>query len=231
MHNGKKNRVTLSIVFLALGFLIAYSYNLTRNESEKEKVEDNWDEIYVLREDYIEKEKETLALEKDIADLQEEIAEYENELASDEQVLFNLAEDIERFRMYTGKVKVEGEGVSVTLADGVYDSAASNINNYIVHEHHVFEVVNELYISGAEAVAINGQRLKHDSYIVCNGPVITVDGNQFPVPFVITAIGNADVLEGALLITGGTRDRLVEDNIVFTLEKKNQIVMEPVVGG
>ncbi|MGE6378227.1 DUF881 domain-containing protein [Peribacillus muralis] len=28
-----------------------------------------------------------------------------------------------------------------------------------MHEQHVFKVVNELYISGAEAAAINGQRL------------------------------------------------------------------------
>ena len=105
-----------------------------------------------------------------------------------------LAEDAEKYRMFLGKVKVKGKGVKVTLSDGAYDPKEANINNYLVHEHHVFKVVNELYISGAAAIAINGQRLTSHSYIVCNGPVITVDGVQHPAPFVITAIGDSDVL-------------------------------------
>ena len=52
-----------------------------------------------------------------------------------------------------------------------------------------------LYISGASAIAINGQRLSHDSYILCNGPVIEIDGHQHPAPFVISAIGDADTME------------------------------------
>lgn len=122
--------------------------------------------------------------------------------------------------MHLGKVKVKGTGVEVTLADGDYDPDEDNINNYIVHEHHVFKVINELYISGASAVAINGQRLSHSSYIVCNGPVIEVDGYQHPAPFVITAIGDAEVLSSALNLTGGVKDTLVDENIHFTLEKR-----------
>ena len=51
--------------------------------------------------------------------------------------------------MFLGKVKVKGKGVTVTLADGDYNPNEPNINNYLVHEYHVFKVVNELYISGA----------------------------------------------------------------------------------
>ncbi|MDP4163311.1 MAG: DUF881 domain-containing protein, partial [Bacillota bacterium] len=76
----------------------------------------------------------------------------------------------------------------------------------------------------------NGQRLSSNSYIVCNGPVITVDGYQHPAPFVISAIGDPDVLSAALNITGGVKDQLVNDNIVFTLEKKDEIVFEPILG-
>ena len=97
--------------------------------------------------------------------------------------------------MLLGKVKVKGPGLTVTLEDGTAGKVDENINDYLVHEQHVFKVINELYISGAAAVAVNGQRLNHDSYIVCNGPAITVDGQQFPAPFVITAIGNTNVLE------------------------------------
>ena len=102
-----------------------------------------------------------------------------------------------------------------------------NINDYLVHEQHVFKVINELYISGAAAVAVNGQRLNHNSYIVCNGPVITVDGQQYPAPFVITAIGDINVLEASLNLAGGVKDQLVNENIIFTILKQNEVVMEP----
>ena len=76
------------------------------------------------------------------------------------------------------KLKVKGSGVQVTLSDADYNPNEHHANQYIVHEHHVFKVINELNISGASAIAVNGQRLSHDSYILCNGPVIEIDGQQ-----------------------------------------------------
>jgi uncharacterized protein YlxW (UPF0749 family) len=183
-----------------------------------------------LRNQLVELEEKNRALQKELNEKQENVLEIEKELSQEAQVYFNLAEDAEKYRMHLGKVKVKGEGVEVTLADGDYNPDEENINNYIVHEHHVFKVVNELYISGAAAVSINGQRLSHSSYVVCNGPVIEVDGYQHPAPFVITAIGDADVLSSALNLTGGVKDTLVDENIQFTLEKNDEIIMEPLLG-
>lgn len=118
----------------------------------------------------------------------------------------------------------------MTLDDGAYNPKDGNVNNYLVHEFHVFKVINELYVAGASAVAINGQRLSSQSYIVCNGPVITVDGKPHPAPFVITAIGDPDVLSSALNLTGGIKDQLVNDNIVFSLKKEDEIVLAPILG-
>ncbi|MFK4998043.1 DUF881 domain-containing protein [Bacillus sp. N9] len=140
-----------------------------------------------------------------------------------------MAEEAEKYRMFLGKIKVQGPGIVITLEDGEFKSEG-NVNDYLVHEQHVFAVINELFISGAQAIAVNGQRIKHDSYIVCMGPVITVDGNPYPAPFKITALGDADVMASAVTLNGGVRDQLVNDNITFTLEKKKQMVIEPIVG-
>ena len=226
----KGKHVILSLVFLILGFLIAFSYNVTKENAEQTNLDEIWNEEYQLREELIRQEEKNRSLQQQIVEVQEDLSLIENDIANEEQVLFNLAEDAEKYRMYLGKIKVAGSGVSVTLADGEYDNSQYNVNDYIVHEHHVFNVINELYISGASAVAVNGQRLKHNSYIVCNGPVITIDGKQHPAPFVITAIGDADVLEASLLLTGGTRDQLVNENIIFTLEKQANIIMDPIIG-
>jgi len=212
--------------------MIVYSYRITQgSNSNPHKITDSqWEQSLRLRDELNEQEEKNRELQNELNTKHEMVREFEAELANEAQVYFNLAEDAEKYRMFLGKVKVKGSGVKVTLSDGEYDPNEPNINNYLVHEHHVFKVVNELYISGATAVTINGQRLKSDSYIVCDGPVITVDGVPHPAPFVITAIGDPDVLAAAINLTGGVKDQLVNDNVVFSIEKENEIVLDPILG-
>ncbi|MCU9612194.1 DUF881 domain-containing protein [Caldibacillus lycopersici] len=226
----KTRHVVLSLVFLVLGYLIAFSYELTKGDQEKINFNSReWERSIQLRNQLNELEESNRKLQNDLFEKQGKLLDIEDSITDEQQIYSNLANEAEELRMHLGKVKVSGEGVIVTLNDGLYDPANGDINNFMVHEHHVFNVINELYISGAEAVAINGQRLTKNSYIVCNGPVISVDGNQFPAPFVISAIGNKDTLEKALNIQGGVKDQLVNDNIIFQLEKKDVIEMDPVL--
>lgn len=223
----------LSLVCLVLGFMIAFSYHLTQKENQTENRDmsgKQYEKTLALRNQLIAQEETNRKLQKELNQKQEKVLKNEKDLAKEAQVFLNLAEDTEKYRMFLGKMKVKGKGVKITLSDGAYDPKEVNVNNYLVHEHHVFKVVNELYISGAAAVAINGQRLTSHSYIVCNGPVITVDGVEYPAPFVITAIGEPDVLSSALNLSGGVKDQLVNDNLVFTLEKLNEIVLNPILG-
>ena len=103
--------------------------------------------------------------------------------------------------------------------DAEYDPIVQNPNDYIVHESHIFKVINELKIAGAQGISINGQRIKENSYIKCTGPVITVDDKTFPAPFVIEAIGEMDILHESLHLKGGVIDRLLMDHIVVTTEQ------------
>ncbi len=220
------NHVIFSLVFLVLGYIIAFSYHQTQSEDNNIAITGKqWERDLELRNQLVRLEEKNRSLQKELNEKQESVREIEKAMSQEAQVYFNLAEDAEKYRMYLGKVKVKGQGVEVTLADGNYNPDEVN-----VHEHHVFKVINELYISGASAIAINGQRLAHNSYILCNGPVIEVDGYQHPAPFVISAIGDADVLASALNLTGGVKDSLVNDNILFTLEKKAEMIMDPLLG-
>jgi uncharacterized protein YlxW (UPF0749 family) len=225
------NRVILSLVSLVLGFMVAFSFRVTQNESDNSKglTDRQWEQHLSLRNELIEQEEKNRALQKELNAKQGKVRNIETDLSKEAQVFFNMAEDADKYRMHLGKVKVVGKGVKVTLADGEYNPDEENINNYLVHEHHVFKVINELYISGAAAIAVNGQRISHNSYVLCTGPVITVDGYQHPAPFEITAIGDPNVLSSALNITGGIKDQLVNDQIVFSLEKMDEIKMEPIL--
>ncbi|MBM7692358.1 uncharacterized protein YlxW (UPF0749 family) [Peribacillus deserti] len=226
----KSKHFVLSLIGLVLGFMIAFSYNLTKDKIEQPKLSNkSWDRDFQLRENLVEQEEKTRKLQKELFSRQEEVTSMEKQLSKEAHNYSEITKEMDKYRMYLGKVKVKGKGLEVTLADGDYNSSG-DVNNYIVHEQHIFKVVNELYASGAQAVAINGQRLTRQSYIVCNGPVITIDGTQHPAPFVVSAIGDPDVLEAAVNISGGVMEQLVNENIIFSVEKMEEIIMEPVLG-
>ncbi|MBQ6445987.1 DUF881 domain-containing protein [Cytobacillus oceanisediminis] len=225
--NKRRRNVIFSLVFLVLGFMISFSYQNTKKDDGQEISESQFERDLDLRNELIEQEEKNNELYKELKGTQRKLVQLEKDLSNEAETYYNLAEDAEKYRIYLGKVAVKGEGIQITLEDGEYNPKEDNVSNYLVHEHHVFKVINELYISGAQAISINGQRLSHNSYILCNGPVIEVDGYQHPAPFVITAIGDSDVLEGAININGGVKDLLVNDNVRFTLEKKRTIQMDP----
>lgn len=223
-------QVIFAIISLVLGFILAFSYSAAREKlsgappvSNRQYLEEEQ-----LRADLIEIQEKNRELQQELFIQQDSLREREQEFSKDTQVYRNMVEDAEKLRMFLGKVKVSGAGVNVTLEDAEYDPSDPNVNNYIVHERHVFKVINELYIAGASAVAINGQRISHQSYIVCTGPVITVDGVQHPAPFVISAIGDADVLLSALNLVGGVKDQLVNDQIVVKLEQNQNLTFDAV---
>ena len=229
MTKRKGNRVILSFICFILGSMLAFSYQYTKKEAAKRDITDRqWQKEYEYRQQLIEVQKENRRLKNELVQKQNQVAEMEKALADQQAMYTDLAKQAEKLRMYVGKAKVKGKGIEITLSDASYIPSEQSATDYIVHEQHVFKVIHELLISGAEAIAINGQRISHRSYIVCNGPVIEVDGTQHAAPFVISAIGNPTVLTSALNIPGGVKDQLVQDNIMVKIDSKDEIVLDPI---
>lgn len=222
----KRKQLIILIVCIATGFMIGYSYKLTKNEQKLSTSYLNQEESY--RGDLIEQQERNKELMEELKNLQEQVRQYEKSFAENETDYEHLIEEAEQLRLLLGSIPAQGEGIRVTLKDNEYDPNSTNPNDYIVHESHVLSVINELRISGAEAISINGQRLRANSYIRCNGPVITVDGKQYPAPFVIEAVGDSETLISSLQITGGVFDQLLNDQIVVTLEEQDLIEMPSV---
>lgn len=226
----RSKQIILSLILLVLGFLISFSYQLTSSGKERIGQAREWEKEYSYREELIKLEEKSESLQKELFEKQQRVREIEENLAQEKKTMFNLVEDIEKLRMLAGLVPVKGPGIQVTLSDASYVGSVENANNYIVHESHLHKVVNELLASGAKAVAINGQRLLHNTYIVCVGPVVSVDGNEYNAPFVVTALGDPQILETSLNLSQGVKDQLVNDNIEVRIEKKAEIILEPYLG-
>ncbi|OQP07902.1 hypothetical protein B1690_01015 [Geobacillus sp. 46C-IIa] len=229
MRRQARSRVLLTFICFVFGAMLGFSYQHAQKEAPRRQWGDSeWKKEYEYRSALIALQKENRSLKQQLVEKQEELATWEEKLAEDRSNEAELVKEAEQLRMHVGKARVKGKGVAVTLSDSSYIPSEASATDYIVHEQHVWKVVHELLISGAEAVAINGQRISHRSYIVCNGPVIEVDGTQHAAPFVISAIGDPDVLSSALGLAGGVIDELVEDHVDVKVEKQKDIVLDPV---
>lgn len=231
MKKKNPNKITrkqflIFIVCISTGIIIGYSYKLSKDEVKVNTSYLEQEESY--RNDLIIQQERNKELFEELNELKEKVFQYEKTVASDENQYKELVEEAEQLRLFLGEMPAEGEGIKVTLKDNEYHPNLTNPNDYIVHESHIFMVINELKISGAQAIAINGQRLKPNSYISCNGPVITIDGKQYPAPFEIEAIGDKKTFVSSLKIVGGVFDQLINDRIVVTIEEKDLIQMSTV---
>ena len=113
--------------------------------------------------------------------------------------------------LLAGLTPVQGPGLSVTLRDSKKPLPGGvNIpgNVTLIHDTDIEQVVNELKAAGAEAIAINDQRLVGMSPIRSVGPVIDVNGVPQAPPFVIKSIGDARTMRAALNLRGGVADML-----------------------
>jgi uncharacterized protein YlxW (UPF0749 family) len=87
-------------------------------------------------------------------------------------------------------VALRGPGVQVTLDDSLLDEAPTgNVNDLVIHSQDVQGAVNALWRAGAEAIAINGQRLVGTSAVLCVGNTLLLNGTVHSPPYEISAIG------------------------------------------
>lgn len=95
---------------------------------------------------------------------------------------------LERLGTNTGSLPVEGPGVRVVVDDAPNASSAQQE----VLDKDLQKLVNGLWASDAEAIAVNGQRLTNLSAIRHAGSAITVNYRSLARPYVVTVIGDPD---------------------------------------
>jgi uncharacterized protein YlxW (UPF0749 family) len=125
-----------------------------------------------------------------------------------------------------------GPGVEVVISDSAKPlSKGENPNIAIVHNEDLLRIVNELRASGAEALAINDQRLVESTEISCAGPTILVNKSRLTPPFDIRAIGNPDTMLAALQLRGGVVEYLQFYGIQVNISKKPNVLVPMFQGG
>ena len=91
-----------------------------------------------------------------------------------------------------------GDGVVVQLDDARNVSVTSrDIDKSICHSTDLTDIINTAWKGGAEAIAVNDERVVSSSSVYCVGSTIMVNGRLMSPPFNVVAIGPQNGILGA----------------------------------
>lgn len=114
----------------------------------------------------------------------------------------DLEDAVARMGEAAGMELVQGQAVRVVLDDADFTSAraalADSPDDLVVHQQDVQAVVNALWLGGAEAMMLMDQRVISTSAVRCIGNTLSLQGQPYSPPYVITAVGDPDTLRASL---------------------------------
>jgi uncharacterized protein YlxW (UPF0749 family) len=182
---GARKRVlsgVTAVTLAALGFLLVIAYQQTvADEPEATEARDT------LIQQVQNRRSDTDSLQNSADRLSDEVARLrETELGG---AAVARLRDLEA---ETGLAPVQGSGVKVTIGDGptpINPVTGNRSTEARVRDSDLQLATNALWAAGAEAIAVNGQRLTATSTIRQAGEAILVDFQPVTTPYTILAIG------------------------------------------
>jgi len=185
-------RVVALVLAVALGLVTAIAVKSLRAPSPS-VVEART----VLQEQIVERQDRADALSRSIARTNAEVDALQSQaLAAQSPSLLATVQDD---TVASGAAAVSGPGITVTVADAS-DAVAPDGTvdpDRRVQDSDLQNVVNALWAGGAEAIAINGQRLTSTTAIRSAGSAILVDFVGLASPYHVEAIGDPDALRSS----------------------------------
>ena len=215
MEQFRRGGWLIALVCVLIGFMVAVQFRTAQDAKgslSQQRIEEISDRL--------------LQTEHERDELSEELHKMQTAAASTDN-----QQDKDLLRYRAALVPLEGEGVIVRMDDSTKPAkAGENPNLYVIHDDDLLRVVNELRAAGAEAIAINGQRLTGRSEIRCAGPTLSVNNVRSSAPFEIRAIGDKKSLENALRMRGGVAETLGVWGIQLDIKASNDVYIPPYRG-
>ncbi|MGP9537005.1 DUF881 domain-containing protein [Brachybacterium sp. AOP43-C2-M15] len=149
-------------------------------------------------------EQEVLGTRAEAEQLEQRQSELEGQIAEAQSAVLEEAGAAERlgdFERAGAAVAMSGPGVVLVLQDSAplpSSPGGGSASANRVTDGDVQIAVNGLWAAGAEAIAVNGQRVSSTSAIRTAGSAILVDFRPLSPPYRITALGDPHQLRGAV---------------------------------
>lgn len=214
----RKWQFPLFIALFLFGILVSTQYS-TQQALENSLANQDQGDLVTLVKSLNEKRGQ---LELEVENLYTTKMSLEEKATQGSTLVASLEADLKQLKLLNGNIPVHGTGVLITITG---DSNLMYLD--------LIDLVNELWVSGAEAIAINEHRITNNTTIyraedANHKLVITINNEPLLSPVVIKAIGNSDTLEKGLTFTGGIIDNLNTLYQVFPVIKKQEDLTIPV---
>ena len=171
-----------SLTLVALGFLlvVAYQQTVADEPARAQARETLVEQVQSRREETAELQARAERLRAEVAELREQ------------QLGGAAVAKLQGLEAQTGLAPVRGSGARITVGDGptpVDPVTGERKNDARVRDTDLQLAANALWAAGAEAIAINGQRLTATSAIRQAGEAILVDLRPVTTPYQVVAVG------------------------------------------
>jgi uncharacterized protein YlxW (UPF0749 family) len=184
-------QITLGVALLALGFLIA-----AQLASEVPRARYTTQERTPLVETANELQTQQDGLKARILELRSQIQAVEGQGEGSADLVRQLNARLEAARISAGLIALTGTGIVIQLEDSKAPVPPDgNESDYLVGSRDIRLVVEELWAAGAEAIAVNAERITPTSAIIDVGPSLLINSAYLTPPYQITALGSADLYD------------------------------------
>ncbi len=210
MDSVKKWRIPVLITFLLLGIMISVQFHTQQTFLSDLSLQKTDDLVLILQRLHDNRTK----LEVDLYNLEQQQQALSNDTSSGASLADNLKKESGKLQTALGVIPVQGPGVTVTIP----------ADSPIVYLDLV-DIVNELWASQAEAIAINDQRVTGWTTVFWDKQkmTITVNGKDISFPCTIKAVGNPDTLDSGLRLLGGVLDSLAVFKIYPLVSRSTEL--------
>jgi uncharacterized protein YlxW (UPF0749 family) len=184
-------QVTLGIALLALGFLIAAQL---RSEAPRVRYASNERVPLVETAHGLQDQQEVL--KQRLFNVRQQIQTLESHGQGSAVIVQSLNDRLRQARVAAGLTALQGPGLVLQLKDSSKPvPPGDNPTDYIVSGRDVRTVVEELWLAGAEAVAVNGERITTSTAILDIGGSVLVNAAYLAPPYQVSAIGPTDLFD------------------------------------
>lgn len=184
-------QVTLGFALLALGFLIA-----AQLAAEGPRIRYTTQERSPLVETALALQAKQEQLKQQVLGLRGQIKALEDQSEGTSAQQRELNAGLQQARVAAGLIPLTGTGIVFRLADSTQPVPANgDPADYAVTARDIRTVIAELWLAGAEAIAVNGERITATSGVLDIGGTILVNSAYLAPPFQVTAIGPTDMLD------------------------------------
>jgi uncharacterized protein YlxW (UPF0749 family) len=168
-----------------------------------------------LRKSVNQLEDQNRALKAQVQGLQAQVKAGEDQSANRSSAVQAVKAQLDDQRVIAGLTPLHGPGLTILLHDGTDpNDPADKSLGWTVHYQDLQDIVNLLWAAGAEAIAVNGQRIVPTTAFHYAGVNILVNNaSRLSAPYTVTALGNPSSLANGL----GDPDQLAE------LKSRNRI--------